>query len=100
MDLQKKRHFHLRFCHTRKKIRSSSDRWISLEAGLMTQRNKGQQERKWARHAYLSLFRKYHVTKGQFMRNLDYYQKDPKTFCRIYDTVINNINKQKGKSRE
>jgi hypothetical protein len=71
-----------------------------LEAGLMTQRNKGQQERKWAEDAYLSLFRKYHVTKGQFMRNLDYYQKDPKTFCRIYDTVINNINKQKGKSRE
>jgi len=66
-----------------------------LEAGLMTQRNKGQQDRKWAEDAYKSLFIRYHVTRGQVMRNLEYYQQDTKQFSRIYDTVISHINKQK-----
>ena len=71
-----------------------------LEAGLMTQRNKGQQDRKWADDAYKSLFIRYHVTRGQFMRNLEYYQKDTKRFSCIYDTVISSINRQKDKVKK
>jgi hypothetical protein len=71
-----------------------------LEAGLMTQRNKGQQDRKWAEAAYRSLFIRYHVTKSQFTRNLEYYQKDTRSFNRIYDTVISHINRQKSKEKE
>ena len=69
-----------------------------LEAGLMIRKNKGQQDRKWADDAYASLFRRYRITNRQMIRNLEYYQKDPVTFGRIYDTVIKHLNSLKEKT--
>jgi len=70
-----------------------------LEGGLMLQRNKGEQDRKWSEEAYAKIFLKYHVTKSQFIRNLAYYEKDPVNFSRIYDTVILRINKLRTKTK-
>jgi len=64
-----------------------------LEGGLMLQRNKGEQDRKWSQEAYRKIFFRYHITSSQFVRNLGYYQKDPRNFTKIYDTVIQRINK-------
>ncbi|MCX6281071.1 MAG: DUF4296 domain-containing protein [Bacteroidetes bacterium] len=64
-----------------------------LEGGLMILRNKGEQDGKWSHDAYRKLFLRYRITESQFKRNLDYYQKDPKTFAVIYDTVIQRLDR-------
>ncbi|TRZ70153.1 MAG: DUF4296 domain-containing protein [Bacteroidetes bacterium] len=64
-----------------------------LEGGLMMQRNKGELDRKWNSEAYRKLFIKYRVNRSQFMRNLVYYQKDPKNFTRMYDTILARLDK-------
>ncbi|MCX6286875.1 MAG: DUF4296 domain-containing protein [Bacteroidetes bacterium] len=64
-----------------------------LEGGLMIQRNKGEQDSKWNHEAYRKLFLRYHVTQSQFVKNLAYYQKDPKNFTKIYDTVLQRIDR-------
>ncbi|MCX6284508.1 MAG: DUF4296 domain-containing protein [Bacteroidetes bacterium] len=64
-----------------------------LEGGLMLQRNKGEQDSKWNQEAYRKLFLRYHVTRSQFVRNIAWYQKDPKNFTLIYDTVLQRLDR-------
>jgi len=71
-----------------------------LEGGLMMQRNKGEQDRKWSEEAYKKLFLKYHVRQSQFVRNLTYYLRDPVSFTRIYDTVLHRIDRLKTQPKE
>jgi hypothetical protein len=66
-----------------------------LEGALMVQRNRGEQDGKWNKEAYRKLFLRYHVTSSQFVRNLGYYQQNPAKFSKIYDTVIQRINRLK-----
>jgi len=66
-----------------------------LEGGLMVERNRGEVDSKWSQEAYRKLFLKYHITSKQFIRNMGYYQNDPVNFTRIYDTVIQRINRLK-----
>lgn len=69
-----------------------------LEGGIVTLRNKDEQDLKWNQEAYRKLFLKYRITPSQFKRNMEYYERDPKTFTRIYDTVLFRINKLKNPS--
>jgi len=66
-----------------------------LEGGLMMQRNRGEQDRQLSKEAYRKLFLRYHTTSSQFVRNLGYYQKNPGNFTKIYDTVLQRINRLK-----
>ena len=66
-----------------------------LEGGLMVERNRGEVDSKFNQEAYRKLFMKYHITSSQFIRNMGYYQNDPVNFTRIYDTVIQRINRLK-----
>jgi|GEM_PF-698582 len=64
-----------------------------LEGGLMIQRNRGEQDSKWNQEAYRKLFLRYHVTRSQFIKNIAWYQKDPKNFTLIYDTVMQRLDR-------
>ncbi|MEI8005250.1 MAG: DUF4296 domain-containing protein [Bacteroidota bacterium] len=66
-----------------------------LEGGLMVERNRGEVDSKFNQEAYRKLFLKYHITSSQFIRNMGYYQNDAVNFTRIYDTVIQRINRLK-----
>jgi len=64
-----------------------------LEGGLMIRRNRGDQDKAWTQEAYRKLFLRYNVSRTQFMANLEYYQRDPKNFTRMYDTVLVRLDK-------
>jgi len=71
-----------------------------LEGGMMVQRNKGQQDLQWGGEAYRKLFLRYHVKKNQFIKNMVYYQGNPKNYSRMYDTVLARIDKLRPQSKD
>lgn len=68
-----------------------------LEAGINIQKNRGESDRDWNAEAYRKLFLRYRVSRSQFIRNMTWYQQDPKNFTRMYDTVLQRLDKMRGK---
>jgi hypothetical protein len=64
-----------------------------LEAGIQIRRNRGETDNSWNADAYRKLFFRYQVTKSQFERNLEWYQQDPKVFTKIYDSVLQTLDR-------
>ena len=62
-----------------------------IEAALLMERNEGVVSTEKNNTLYQDLFRKYHINKKIYERNLRYYSMNPELFVKMYDKVILQI---------
>jgi hypothetical protein len=65
-----------------------------LEAALQAKSSKGTDIENMKRFYYPKLFSKYRISESRFRKNLEYYEEDPEHFSKMYENVVEQIEKR------
>jgi hypothetical protein len=65
------------------------------EAALVYMKTKGETSKNLTDDYYNAVFSKYKISRKNFESNFDYYKRDQEDLIKMYDEVINNLEKLK-----
>jgi hypothetical protein len=66
----------------------------TVEMALMFERNRGQDPQPMSVFYYKKLFSKYRMSRDRFTRNLAYYRDDPEELIKMYEEVVDLLDKR------
>ncbi len=70
-----------------------------IESSLKTIHTKKQDNEHFTDTYYTTLFEKHHITRDQFLRSLDYYERHAEKLEKIYEDVIVELGKLESEAR-